>query len=150
VLPWSPLAGGVLAGRYRADDKAPEGSRAANWGRRFATRVTDAGLAVAAEVAKLAQERDMSVSQLALLWVKDQPAVTAPIYGPRTMAHLEDAIPVLDMTFADSDRPLLDALVPPSPSWAPWPRPSSTGCSISPASSDSSWSGWQATSSPLD
>jgi aryl-alcohol dehydrogenase-like predicted oxidoreductase len=113
VLPWSPVAGGILTGRYRPDDKAPEGSRAASWGRRFATRVTDEGLAVAAEVAKLASERGMTSSQLALLWVKDQPAVTSPIYGPRTMAHLEDAIPVLDWSLADEDRALFDALVPP-------------------------------------
>ena len=113
VLPWSPVAGGILTGRYRPDAKAPEGSRAANWGKRFATRVTDAGLSVADEVAKLAEARNMSASQLALLWVKDQPAVTAPIYGPRTMAHLEDALPVLDMVLADEDRAVFDALVPP-------------------------------------
>jgi len=113
VLPWSPVAGGILTGRYRLDDKAPEGSRAASWGRRFATRVTDEGLAVAAEVAKLARERGMTASQLALLWVKDQPAVTSPIYGPRTMAHLEDALPVLDLNLAEEDRAVFDALVPP-------------------------------------
>ncbi len=113
VLPWSPVAGGILAGRYQPDDKAPQGSRAANWGRRFATRVTDAGLAVAAEVAELAAERNLSAAQLALLWVKDQPAVTSPIYGPRTMAHLEDALPVLDMALADEDRAVFDGLVPP-------------------------------------
>jgi aryl-alcohol dehydrogenase-like predicted oxidoreductase len=113
VLPWSPIAGGILAGRYRPDDKAPEGSRAANWGARFATRVTDQGLTVAREVAKIAEARGMTSSQLALLWVKDQPAVTSPIYGPRTMAHIEDAIPVLDMQLAEADRAVFDALVPP-------------------------------------
>ncbi len=113
VLPWSPIAGGVLAGRYSADDKAPKGSRAAIWGDRFAKRVTDRGLAVATEVARLARERGMTSSQLALLWVKDQPAVTSPIYGPRTMAHMEDAIPVLDMQLAEADRAEFDALVPP-------------------------------------
>ena len=113
VLPWSPVAGGILTGRYQPDDKAPDGSRAALWGKRFATRVTDAGLEVAMKVAELAAERNMSASQLALLWVKDQPAVTAPIYGPRTMAHMEDAIGVLDVSLEDDDRPVFDALVPP-------------------------------------
>ena len=113
VLPWSPVAGGILTGRYHADDKAPGGSRAALWGRRFATRVTDAGLAVAAEVARLADERQMSASRLALLWVKDQPGVTSPIYGPRTMAQIEDAIPVMDLQLTSADRVIFDGLVPP-------------------------------------
>lgn len=113
VLPWSPVAGGILTGRYNPNDKAPDGSRAALWGKRFATRVTDAGLEVAEQVTKLAGERQMSASQLALLWVKDQPAVTSPIYGPRTMAHLEDALPVLDMQLNEGDRQIFDKLVPP-------------------------------------
>ncbi len=113
VLPWSPVAGGVLTGRYTADDLKPDGSRAQRWGKRFETRVTRRGLEVAAAVSKMAEERDLSTSQLALLWVKDQPQVTSPIYGPRTLAHLEDALPVLEMTLADEDRPLFDALVHP-------------------------------------
>ena len=113
ILPWSPVAGGVLTGRYSSGDKRPEGSRAANWGDRFAVRVSEAGLAVADQVRQLAEQRGMTASQLSLLWVKDQPGVTSPIYGPRTMAHMEDAIPVLDMSLADEDRPVFDELVPP-------------------------------------
>ncbi len=113
VLPWSPVAGGILAGRYRPEDRKPSGSRAELWGARFATRVTSRGLEVAAALAGMAAERQMSTSQLALLWVKDQPGVTAPIYGPRTPAHLDDALPVLEMTLAEGDRPLFDDLVHP-------------------------------------
>jgi aryl-alcohol dehydrogenase-like predicted oxidoreductase len=113
VLPWSPVAGGVLTGRYTADSLKPDGSRADRWGARFETRVTPRGLEVAAEVARMAAERNLSTAALALLWVKDQPLVTAPIYGPRTLEHLEDALPVLEMTLADEDRPLFDALVHP-------------------------------------
>lgn len=113
VLPWSPVAGGILTGRYSMDDKAPQGSRADTWGNRFATRVTDQGLEVAARVGELAAERGMTAAQLALMWVKDQPAVTSPIYGPRTMAHVQDAIPVLDMELDDADRAVFDELVPP-------------------------------------
>jgi aryl-alcohol dehydrogenase-like predicted oxidoreductase len=64
-------------------------------------------------MAEMAKERDMTVSQLALLWVKDQPGVTSPIIGPRTMAHLEDALPLLDMKLDEADRPLFDELVHP-------------------------------------
>jgi aryl-alcohol dehydrogenase-like predicted oxidoreductase len=112
IIPWSPLAGGILAGRYKLGDKPPEDSRAARW-EFFATRVTQTGLQVAAEVEKMAQERGLTLSQLSLLWLKDQPGVTAPIIGPRTLAHLEDALSLLEMSLDDGDRPLFDALVHP-------------------------------------
>ena len=113
LLPWSPLAGGILAGRYPLDSEIPEGSRAARAGQTFRDRVTRKGREVAAKVGEMAQERNMTITQLALLWVKDQPAVTAPIIGPRTMAHMEDALPLLDMTLNEADRPLFDELVHP-------------------------------------
>jgi aryl-alcohol dehydrogenase-like predicted oxidoreductase len=113
ILPWSPLAGGILAGRYPVDSELPEDSRAAKWGGTFLARVTRQGREVAAKVAKMAQERSLTVTQLALLWVMDQPGVTSPIIGPRTMAHIEDALPVLEMTLDEADRPLFDELVHP-------------------------------------
>lgn len=114
VLPWSPLAMGVLAGRYNQAGEYPEGSRAARWEKSMgASRVTRRGIQVAQKLAELAQERDLSSSQLALLWAKDQPGVTAPIVGPRTLAHLEDALPVIDMRLDPADIPLFDALVHP-------------------------------------
>ncbi|MGC8779395.1 MAG: aldo/keto reductase [Anaerolineae bacterium] len=114
ILPWSPLAGGILAGRYPLDaSEFDVSSRAARAGAMFQQRVTRKGREVAAKVAEMAQARGMTGSQLALLWVKDQPGVTAPIIGPRTMAHLEDALAVLDKKLDDADRPLFDALVHP-------------------------------------
>ena len=113
VIPWSPLAGGILAGRYPVDGELPDDSRAARTGGVFRERVTHKGRQVAAKVAKIAQERGMTGAQLALLWVKDQPGVTSPIIGPRTMAHLEAAMAVLDMSLDDADRPLYDELVHP-------------------------------------
>ncbi len=113
LLPWSPLAGGVLAGRYPVDGDVPEGSRATRTNEIFQARLTRKGREVAAKVGEMAQERNMTITQLALLWVKDQPGVTSPIVGPRTMAHLEDALPLLEMTLDDADRPLFDELVHP-------------------------------------
>jgi aryl-alcohol dehydrogenase-like predicted oxidoreductase len=113
ILPWSPIGGGILAGRYPGGDGFPEGSRAARWGARFSERVSRTALDVAAEVAAMARDRGMTPAQLALLWVKDQPGVTSPIYGPRTLAHLEEILPVLEKRLDDTDRPLFDALVHP-------------------------------------
>lgn len=113
VLPWSPLAGGILAGRYTAKDTFPEGSRALRTGAMFSERITDTALRIALRIDEMAKQRGLTSSQLSLLWVKDQPGVTAPIIGPRTLAHLEDALPVLEMDLAEADRPLFDELVHP-------------------------------------
>jgi aryl-alcohol dehydrogenase-like predicted oxidoreductase len=115
LLPWSPLAGGILAGRYSATSGAnfPEGSRAVRMGATFQERVTERGVEVAQRVGELARERGMTASQFALLWCKDQPGITSPIIGPRTMAHLEDALAIADKKLDDADRALLDELVHP-------------------------------------
>jgi aryl-alcohol dehydrogenase-like predicted oxidoreductase len=61
----------------------------------------------------MAKERGLTPAQLAMLWVKDQPGVTAPIIGPRTMNHLEQMLPLLEMSFPDEDGLLFDELNPP-------------------------------------
>ncbi len=113
ILPWSPIAGGILAGRYASGGGIPEGSRAARWGEKFVHRLIRAALEVAEKVAAMSRERAMTPAQLALLWVKDQPGVTAPIIGPRTLTHLAEALPVLERRLDEADRPLFDALVHP-------------------------------------
>ncbi len=112
LLPWSPLASGILSGRYKTGAPLPFDSKAARIGSWLAERATQQGIAVAERVAELARRHNLTSSQLALLWVKDQPAVTAPIFGPRTVGHLDEALPVLDMKLGDSFREL-DNLVPP-------------------------------------
>lgn len=114
ILPWSPLAMGVLAGRYPDTANFPEDSRASKWDSTFTkARITQRGIDVGKAVGVMAQERGLTASQLSLLWTKDQPGITAPIIGPRTLAHLEDALGILDKALNDADRPLFDALVHP-------------------------------------
>jgi aryl-alcohol dehydrogenase-like predicted oxidoreductase len=112
LLPWSPLAGGILAGRYSDSERAPEGSRLARHGREsmFGERVTQRALAVAREVAALAHERGLTSSQMALLWCKDRPGITSPIIGPRTLDQLHDALHILDRSLDPEDQRHLDAL----------------------------------------
>lgn len=114
IIPWSPLAMGILAGRYTQTSSYPEDSRAHLWDSSMVkARITQRGIDVGHAVSKMAQERGMTASQLSLLWVKDQPGITAPITGPRTLAHLEDALGIMDKTLDDADRPLFDELVHP-------------------------------------
>lgn len=95
VLPWSPIGGGILAGRYDSREDVPADSRAARRPQVLG-RITDAALDVARRLGALARENGMTTSQLALRWTIDQPGITAPIVGPRTLAHLDDALATLD------------------------------------------------------
>lgn len=113
LIPYAPLASGVLAGRYPLDEALPQGSRAKRKPKFYSDRVTRKGIQIAAKLAEIGSNRGMTAAQLATLWVKDQPGITSPIIGPRTMGHLEQAIPVMDMSLSDDDRHLMDELNPP-------------------------------------
>jgi aryl-alcohol dehydrogenase-like predicted oxidoreductase len=113
LLPWSPIAQGVLAGRYSSDSEYPEGSRASYRGGIYAERINREGIEVGRKFGDLAREAGISPIQLAVLWVKDQPGITAPIIGPRTLGHLEDYLPVGQMRLSEDLREECDRLVPP-------------------------------------
>jgi aryl-alcohol dehydrogenase-like predicted oxidoreductase len=113
ILPFSSLGGGVLAGRYRPGVAPPADSRLAHPNRVFLERASLRAIAAGEQVAALARERGLATGQFALLWCKDQPGVVAPLIGPRTVAHLEELLPVLDMRLLDEDRQALDAINPP-------------------------------------
>jgi aryl-alcohol dehydrogenase-like predicted oxidoreductase len=113
IIAWSPLAMGLLAGRYADADNPPPDSRAMRRGGIYAERITQRAIDVGNRFVALAQEHGIDPARLAILWVKDQPGVTAPIIGPRTVAQLENLLPVLDMSLSDELRAACDALVPP-------------------------------------
>ena len=90
ILPWSPLAGGFLSGKYRKDQVPPVGSRLDAWKERYASfdkprnwRVLEVLLAVADEVGA-------SPAQVALAWLLQRPAVTSVIFGARSIDQLDD------------------------------------------------------------
>jgi aryl-alcohol dehydrogenase-like predicted oxidoreductase len=111
LLPWGPLGMGLLAGRY--DDEVPEESRAVQIGGIYAERVTERGMQVGRRFSALARQAGLTPAQLALLWNKEQPGITAPIAGPRTLAQLQELRPVLEMSLSDELRKACDGLVPP-------------------------------------
>ncbi len=115
ILAWAPLAHGVLVGTYSNSSKGsyPSGSRAAVRGSFYADRVTEKGIEVGNKFVKLAVEAGMTPSQLGVLWVKEQPGVTAPLIGPKRLEQLEDLILVMNMTLSDELREACDDLVPP-------------------------------------
>ncbi|MDE0065066.1 MAG: aldo/keto reductase [Gammaproteobacteria bacterium] len=113
VITWSPMAMGVLAGRYTDASEFPEDSRAVLRGGFYADRVTRAGIEVGIEFAKIAQGLGLTAAQLAVVWVKGQPGVTAPLIGPRTVEQLTEFLAVLETELDDEIRAACDALVPP-------------------------------------
>jgi aryl-alcohol dehydrogenase-like predicted oxidoreductase len=113
VIPWSPLASGVLSGKYsRADLVAGTGS-ADPVGTRKNVAVahgglSERGLAIADAVKEVAREIGKTPAQVALSWTLLDPAVTAPIMGVRTIAQLEDNLGALDVTLDADQRARLD------------------------------------------
>jgi aryl-alcohol dehydrogenase-like predicted oxidoreductase len=113
ILPWSPLAMGMLAGRYADQYLRPEGSRASLRGGIYAERVSPRAVQMGNRFVRLAREAGHDPARLAILWVKDQPGITAPIIGPKSVEQLEHLLPVLDMKLPEDIRAACDALVPP-------------------------------------
>jgi aryl-alcohol dehydrogenase-like predicted oxidoreductase len=113
IISWAPMAQAVLAGRYKDPDEYPEESRAALRGGYYADRVTERGIAVARKFGELANQIELTPAQFAVLWCKDQPGITAPLVGPRTLKQLEQLIPLLDIELPLELRAMCDQLVPP-------------------------------------
>jgi aryl-alcohol dehydrogenase-like predicted oxidoreductase len=113
IFAWCPMAQGMLTGRYSSATDYPEQSRAALRGGIYAERICARGIEIGNKFVTLAGEAGISPVQLAVLWVKDQPGITAPIIGPRTIGHLEDLLPVGDQHLPEDLRSACDELVPP-------------------------------------
>jgi aryl-alcohol dehydrogenase-like predicted oxidoreductase len=113
LFPWSPMAMGLLAGRYSNGSVYPADSRASLRGGIYADRITARAILVGNKFVQLAQSFGISPAQLAVLWVKDQPGITAPLIGPRTLEQLEHLLPVLQMNLEEVLRAACDELVPP-------------------------------------
>jgi aryl-alcohol dehydrogenase-like predicted oxidoreductase len=114
LIPWAPLAQGLLAGRYATDQALPPDSRAARQPNSiYAERVTPRGIEAGTRFTELARQTGKTPGQLGLLWCKDQPGITAPIYGPRTLEQLQELLPVLEMKLSEEERAICDQINPP-------------------------------------
>jgi aryl-alcohol dehydrogenase-like predicted oxidoreductase len=129
VIPWSPLAGGWLSGRYRKGADAPESHRAARLPERFDLSRTEnqRKLEAADALARLAEEAGISLVELAVAFVLRHPAVTAAIIGPRTMEQLDSQLGAADVELSDDVLDRIDEIVPPgtnvNPADAGWQNP---------------------------
>ncbi len=115
VIPWSPLAGGWLSGRYRLDRELPSSRRAERIPSRYDMSLpgNQRKLEAADALAKVAEEAGISVIEMALAFVIRHPAVTAAIIGPRTMEQLESQLPAAGIRLSDDVLDRIDEIVPP-------------------------------------
>jgi aryl-alcohol dehydrogenase-like predicted oxidoreductase len=102
VTPWSVLGAGVLTGKYKPGD-AGTGGRAARWDK------TDRDLAIAAEVAAVADEIGRMPSQVAINWVRQQPGVIIPLIGAKTVTQLNANLGCLDFSLTADQMQQLSA-----------------------------------------
>jgi aryl-alcohol dehydrogenase-like predicted oxidoreductase len=116
VIPWSPLAGGWLSGKYRKGGSSPgESRRAQMLPQRYDMSLpgNQAKLEAADALGALADESGISLIEMALAFVTTHPAVTAAIIGPRTSEQLESQLPALERTLSADVLDRIDEIVPP-------------------------------------
>jgi aryl-alcohol dehydrogenase-like predicted oxidoreductase len=114
VIPWSPLAGGFLTGKYERDTDPEEGLRA-DADEYTQNRFTEENWDVLDEVRAIADEKDASPAQVSLAWLLHKAVVDAPIIGPRTIDHLEENVAAVDVDLSDEEITRIEA--PKRPSW---------------------------------
>jgi aryl-alcohol dehydrogenase-like predicted oxidoreductase len=115
VIPWSPLAGGWLSGRYRKGQDFPVSRRAERIPQRYDMSLpgNQAKLDAVEQLAVLAEQAGLTVIQLAIAFVTSHPAVTAAIIGPRTMEQLESQLAAADVVLSSDVLDRIDEIVPP-------------------------------------
>ena len=129
VIPWSPLAGGWLSGRYRIGADEPQSHRADRIPDRYdlSTPENQRKLEAAEALAQLAEQAGMTLIEMAIAFVIRHPAVTSAIIGPRTMEQLESQLTAADITLSDDVLDRVDQIVPPghnvNPADGGWPNP---------------------------
>jgi len=102
ILPWSPLAGGLLTGKYRQGQSPPDGSRMAKWQERYERfDQQPKNWTIVEALVKVAEAVDRPPSQVALAWLLHQPAVTSVIMGARNVAQLTENLGAAALELSD-------------------------------------------------
>jgi aryl-alcohol dehydrogenase-like predicted oxidoreductase len=116
VIPWSPLAGGFLSGKYDRGEE-PEEGRAAD-DEYTKNRFTEENWAVLDAIRDVAADHEATPAQVSVAWLLHKDVVTAPIVGPKRLEHLEDNLGALDVSLSDDELARIEA-----PATPRWPAP---------------------------
>ncbi len=121
VLPWSPLGGGVLTGKYTRADLSDENAAEVSPTRKgviaSSGHLNERSLAIAGVVREIARENGATPSQIAVAWTLANPAVVSPIIGARTLAQAEDNLGALTVELSSEQRARLEAASAPAPTF---------------------------------
>ncbi|HSN75371.1 MAG TPA: aldo/keto reductase [Anaerolineae bacterium] len=107
VIPYSPLAGGFLTGKYRRDAPVPDSARASGIQRRY---LNDKGFTILEALEKLGQARGKSIAQMALAWQLSQPIISSPIIGANSIEQLNDSLGAVGLRLSEEEMKALDAV----------------------------------------
>jgi aryl-alcohol dehydrogenase-like predicted oxidoreductase len=114
VTPYSPVARGVLTGKYAVGQAPDPGTRAGRGDKRFnETEFREESLQIAQHLKTYVAAKGVSLAQFATAWVLANPIVSSVIAGPRTLTQWQDYLPALDCTVTPEDEALIDSLVSP-------------------------------------
>ncbi|MCX6218654.1 aldo/keto reductase [Spirosoma sp.] len=113
VIPWSPLARGLLTGKRTKERNETERAKTDAFGKSLYTRDDD--FAIADLVTRMGDERGIPATQIALAWLFSKPVITAPIIGASKPGHLEDAVGALTVTLSDDEIRQLEEAYQPHP-----------------------------------
>ncbi len=115
LIPFAPLAGGMLSGKYEIGKPAPEDARFkendTDW--KTPMRSNDRIMNVTAALKEIADAKGVGLAEFSTAWVLNQPGVTSPIIGPRTMAQYESYMKALNISITEEEHKRIDAIVPP-------------------------------------
>lgn len=114
VVSYSPLARGILTGKYRVGQPFSEGSRAArNDVRMKQAELRDPSIKIAEEIVAYCEQKNCTASQFALAWCLANPLVSSIVVGPRTGSQLHDNLQCLNVSISESDETFINGLNPP-------------------------------------
>jgi aryl-alcohol dehydrogenase-like predicted oxidoreductase len=115
IIPWSPLAGGFLSGKYKRQGEQPKEGRFSD-GTHFRSSTmigNDRAFDIVDALKKIADEKNVTLSQFALAWVMHQDGISSAIIGPRTMEQYQDNLKARDIKLSEDDRKRIDQISPP-------------------------------------
>ncbi len=118
ILPWSPLSGGFLTGKFRRDSANPEGARRSGFD--FPPIDQERAFDAIDALETIARQRDATIPQVALAWLLAQPAVSSVIIGANKMSQLEDNLKAVEVALGPEDIATLSAVTAPRTQYPRW------------------------------